>query len=109
MTNWLSTGTAFDGVIADNDESAIGAIQALKAGVAMDAVVVAASTPPRMRLPRCRRENSTCRCSRTLLRRGPVLVDAAVKLAKGEAVEQQVWVPFELVTPANINDYLKKN
>ena len=26
-------------------------------------------------------------------------VDAAVKLAKGEAVEQKVWVPFELVTP----------
>ena len=31
MTNWLSTGTAFDGVIANNDESAIGAIQAMKA------------------------------------------------------------------------------
>jgi ABC-type sugar transport system substrate-binding protein len=36
-------------------------------------------------------------------------VDAAVKLAKGEAVDKEVWVPFELVTPANINDYLKKN
>jgi ABC-type sugar transport system substrate-binding protein len=36
-------------------------------------------------------------------------VDAAVKLAKGEAVEKAVWVPFELVTPGNINDYLKKN
>ena len=36
-------------------------------------------------------------------------VDAAVKLAKGEAVEQKVWVPFELVTPANIDDYLQKN
>ena len=31
MTNWLSTGKKFDGVIANNDESAIGAIQALKA------------------------------------------------------------------------------
>jgi ABC-type sugar transport system substrate-binding protein len=31
MTNWLSTNTPFDGVIANNDESAIGAIQALKA------------------------------------------------------------------------------
>jgi inositol transport system substrate-binding protein len=31
MTNWLSTGAAFDGVIANNDEMAIGAIQAMKA------------------------------------------------------------------------------
>ncbi|TIL80449.1 MAG: rhizopine-binding protein, partial [Mesorhizobium sp.] len=31
MTNWLSTGAPFDGVIANNDESAIGAIQAMKA------------------------------------------------------------------------------
>ena len=31
MTNWLSTGTAFDGVIANNDEMAIGAISAIEA------------------------------------------------------------------------------
>jgi inositol transport system substrate-binding protein len=36
-------------------------------------------------------------------------LDAAVKLAKGEKVETKVWVPFELVTPANIDQYLKKN
>jgi ABC-type sugar transport system substrate-binding protein len=34
---------------------------------------------------------------------------AALSLAKGEAVDQTVWVPFELVTPANIGDYLAKN
>ena len=34
-------------------------------------------------------------------------VDAAVKLAKGEDVDQKVWVPFELVTPVNLNNYLK--
>jgi inositol transport system substrate-binding protein len=36
-------------------------------------------------------------------------LDAALKLAKGEAVEQKVWVPFELVTPENIGNYLAKN
>jgi inositol transport system substrate-binding protein len=36
-------------------------------------------------------------------------LDAAVKLAAGESVEQKVYVPFELVTPANIADYLSKN
>jgi inositol transport system substrate-binding protein len=40
---------------------------------------------------------------------GEGAVDAAVKLAKGEAVDQKVWIPFQLVTPANIGDFLKKN
>jgi inositol transport system substrate-binding protein len=36
-------------------------------------------------------------------------IDAAIRLAKGEKLGKVVWVPFELVTPANINNYLKKN
>jgi inositol transport system substrate-binding protein len=40
---------------------------------------------------------------------GAGALDAAIKLSKGEAVEQKVWVPFELVTPANVADYLAKN
>ncbi len=41
MTNWLSSGEPFDAVISNNDEMAIGAIQAMKAaGIDMDDVVV---------------------------------------------------------------------
>ncbi|WP_420011426.1 substrate-binding domain-containing protein [Tateyamaria sp.] len=41
MTNWISSGEDFDAVFANNDEMAIGAIQAMKAsGISMDAVQV---------------------------------------------------------------------
>ncbi len=40
---------------------------------------------------------------------GAGALDAALKLAKGEAVEQKVYIPFQLVTPANIDEFLKKN
>jgi len=41
MTNWLSSGESFDAVIANNDESAIGAIQAMKAaGLDMKVIIV---------------------------------------------------------------------
>ena len=67
MTNWLSTGAAFDGVIANNDESAIGAIQAMKAaGLDMGET----RRRRRRRHPgracrRCRRATSTSPSSRT--------------------------------------------
>jgi inositol transport system substrate-binding protein len=34
---------------------------------------------------------------------------AALSLAKGEAVEQKVYVPFQLVTPANVADFMTAN
>jgi ribose transport system substrate-binding protein/inositol transport system substrate-binding protein len=36
-------------------------------------------------------------------------VDSAVALARGKAIDKQVWVPFELVTPKNMADYTNKN
>lgn len=36
-------------------------------------------------------------------------MDAALKLAKGETIDKKVFVPFELVTPANLKDYQAKN
>jgi inositol transport system substrate-binding protein len=40
---------------------------------------------------------------------GSGAVDAALRLAKGEDLGNAVWVPFELVTPANIDNYIGKN
>lgn len=36
-------------------------------------------------------------------------VDAAVALAQGKGVDREVWVPFELVTPQNMDRYSQKN
>ena len=110
MTNWLSTGAAFDGVIANNDESAIGAIQAMKAaGIDMNSVIVGGVDATQDALAAMQAGELDVTVFQNAAAQGSGSVDAAVKLAKGEAVEQAVWVPFELVTPANINDYLQKN
>ena len=110
MTNWLSTGTAFDGVIANNDEMAIGAIQAMKAaGIDMASVVVGGVDATQDALAAMQAGDLDVTVFQNAAAQGSGALDAAVKLAKGEAVEQKVWVPFELVTPANIGDYLKKN
>jgi inositol transport system substrate-binding protein len=110
MTNWLSTGTAFDAVIANNDESAIGAIQAMKAaGIDMATVIVGGVDATQDALAAMQAGDLDVTVFQNAAAQGSGSLDAAVKLAKGEAVEQKVWVPFELVTPANIDSYLQKN
>ncbi|GHC59343.1 sugar ABC transporter substrate-binding protein [Neogemmobacter tilapiae] len=110
MTNWLSSGTAFDGVIANNDEMAIGAIQAMKAaGLDMGTIVVGGVDATQDALAAMQAGDLDATVFQNAAGQGAGALDAAVKLAKGEAVEQKVYIPFELVTPANIDNYLSKN
>ncbi len=110
MTNWLSTGAAFDGVIANNDEMALGALQAIKAaGIDMGSVLVSGVDATQDALASMQAGELDITVFQNAAAQGGGALDAAVKLAAGEAVEQKVYVPFELVTPANIGDYLAKN
>ena len=110
MTNWLSTGAAFDGVIANNDEMAIGAIQAMKAaGIDMATVQVGGVDATQDALAAMQAGELDVTVFQNAAAQGSGALDAATKLAKGEAVDQKVYVPFELVTPANVADYAKKN
>jgi inositol transport system substrate-binding protein len=110
MTNWLSTGAAFDGVLANNDEMALGAIQAIKAaGIDMGAVIVSGVDATQDALASMQAGELDITVFQNAAAQGGGALDAAVRLAAGEAVEQKVYVPFELVTPANMADYLSKN
>ena len=110
MTNWLSTGAAFDGVLANNDEMAIGAIQAMKAaGIDMGSVIVSGVDATQDALAAMQAGDLDITVFQNAAAQGSGALNAAVALAKGEAVDQKVYIPFELVTPANMADYMAKN
>ena len=110
MTNWLSTGAPFDALISNNDEMAIGAIQAMKAsGIKMDEVIVAGIDATQDALAAMQAGDLDVTVFQDAAGQGSGSLDAALKLAKGEDVEQKVYIPFQLVTPANIDQFLKKN
>lgn len=106
MTNWIAAGIQFDAVIANNDEMAIGAIQALKAsGRSMDDVVIAGIDATTDALAAMKAGELDVTVFQSADGQGRGAVDAAVKLINGQSVDRKVWVPFELVTPANLSDY----
>jgi inositol transport system substrate-binding protein len=110
MTNWLSAGVEFDAVIANNDEMAIGAIQAMKAaGIDMADVVVGGVDATSDALAAMQAGDLDVTVFQDAAGQGGGAVRTALALVAGEDVDQKVFIPFKLVTPANIGDFLGGN
>ncbi|PDT13903.1 rhizopine-binding protein [Rhizobium sp. J15] len=110
MQEWLSADVKFDAVIANNDEMALGAIRAMKkAGMPMKDVVVAGVDATDDALAAMVAGDLDVTILQSAVGQGAAAVEAAVKLVKKEKVPRENNVPFELVTPENIAQYLPKS
>lgn len=108
MTNWLSAGLRPQAVVANDDEMAIGAIQSLKQAHLLARTIVAGidATPDGLAAMKAGELGVTVFQNAAAQGRGAV--DAALELARGGKVPSFVWVPFELVTRANLANYLER-
>jgi inositol transport system substrate-binding protein len=110
MTNWLSKGMQFDAVVSNNDEMAIGALQAMKsAGVDTKKAVVGGIDATQDALASMKAGDLKVTVFQDAAGQGKGAVDAALALAAGKPVEKKVYIPFQLVTPANMDQFMKKN
>ena len=109
VSNWISAGLKFDAIVSNNDEMAIGAIQSLKTAKMLDKVIVAGVDATTDALAAMQAGELEVTVFQNAAAQGQGAVDTALKIAKGEKVPSMVWIPFELVTPANIKNYLQKN
>ena len=106
MTNWISSGEPFDAVFGNNDEMAIGAIQAMKAaGIDMDDVVVGGVDATSDALVSMAAGEMDVTVFQDLAGQGAGSIDTALALIAGEAVDKTVFIPFKLVTPENLADF----
>jgi inositol transport system substrate-binding protein len=106
MENWLASGDQIDAVASNNDEMAIGAIQAIEAAGKLGEIIVGGVDAS----PDALQEMDKGRLDVTVFQnakgQGEGGIKVAIALAKGETVEQFTWIPFELVTPENYKDYM---
>ncbi|MBP8214328.1 MAG: sugar ABC transporter substrate-binding protein [Propionivibrio sp.] len=109
MTNWISSGMKFEAVVSNNDEMALGAIQALKASKMLDKTIVAGIDATQDALASMKAGELKVTVFQNAAGQGQGAVDTALKIIKGEKVPPMVWIPFELVTPANLSQYMSKN
>lgn len=105
MENWIQSGDQIDVVCANNDEMALGAIQALKNANLLDQVLVGGVDATADALTAMAAGELEVTVFQDASGQGGGGVDAAVKLINGESVEDYVDVPYVLVTPDNMADF----
>ena len=102
-SNWLLAGTAFNAIVANNDEMAIGAAMALQqAGTAKGEIASVGIDGLPDGLAAIKRGLLAGSVFQDPKAQATQAVQAAVRMIKGEQVDAQVWVPFELITPEQV-------
>ena len=103
--NWIQSGDQIDIICANNDEMALGAIQALKQAGKLDQVLVGgvdATADALIAMEAGELEVTVFQDAKGL---GAGGVDAIVTISNGDTVPSYVDVPYQLVTPENMADF----
>lgn len=111
MENWLQSGVKFDIVCANNDEMALGAINALKAAgkkLGAGGILVGGVDATADALASLEAGELATTVFQDAGGQGGGGVKAAIDLINGKTVEDYVDVPYQLVTLDNINDFKGK-
>ena len=109
MSNWLSAGTDFNAVISNNDEMALGAIQAMKsAGGMKKGVVVAGIDATQDAMAAMAAGELAVTVFQDANAQGVGAIDTVLNIARGKPVEKKIFTTLELVTPKNMAQHTKK-
>ncbi|WGT25355.1 sugar ABC transporter substrate-binding protein [Pseudomonas marginalis] len=103
VNDWLTQGREFNAVLANNDEMAIGASMALKsAGKEKGSVLIAGVDGTPDGLNAITKGDMAASAFQDAKGQAVGSVEAARKMARKEPVEQNVIIPFQLITPENV-------
>ncbi|MCD5986344.1 MULTISPECIES: sugar ABC transporter substrate-binding protein [Pseudomonas] len=106
VNDWLTQGREFDAVLANNDEMAIGAAMALKsAGTKPGSVLIAGVDGTPDGLNAISKGEMAVSVFQDAKGQGVGSLEAARRMAKKETIEQNIVIPFKLITPDNVKDF----
>jgi ABC-type sugar transport system substrate-binding protein len=108
MQTFLGTGKTFDCVICNNDEMALGVVEALKAaGVDLATTPVVGIDATDMACESVKNGEMAMTVFQDAAGQGAACIDFAVKAANGELTDLFGWVPFQPVTIDNVDDFMQ--
>ncbi len=103
--NWLTAyGDELDAILANNDEMALGAVQALQSAGREDVLVMGVDAIPDA-LEAVKGGTMAATVLQDLSGQGNTGAEVAHKAATGESVEQVTWIDFVPVTADNVDEF----
>ncbi|MCZ4060787.1 sugar ABC transporter substrate-binding protein [Pantoea sp. LMR881] len=107
VSNWMTAGDDIQAIASNNDEMAIGALQAL--GKNPNKILIAGvdGTPDALQMLKNGKIVATV--FQDAKGQGEGAVQTAVKLAKGEKVQKVVDIPYQLITKDNMEQFVNRN
>ncbi len=109
MENWIQAyGGKIQAVFAQNDEMGMGALLALEHAKLKDKVLVVSVDAIADALEAVKNGRLDATVFQDAKAQGGTAVEIAVKIARGQAYEKQVLIPFQLVTRENVARYLSR-
>ena len=111
MENWLASGQEINGVASNNDEMALGALQAIKAAGKLDKIPVGGTDASHDALESMDKGELYDTVFQDPVAQGEESVNAAYLLAKKQnnpkVVDGKIWIPYQRVTKENYKSFLK--
>jgi inositol transport system substrate-binding protein len=111
MENWLASGQEIDGVASNNDEMALGALQAIKAAGKLGKICVGGTDGSRDALASMDKGELNNTVFQDPVGQGQEAVNAAYLLVKKESnpkvVDGNIWIPYQPVTKENFKSFMK--
>ena len=103
--DWLNRfGQELSAIASNNDDMALGAIQALKDAGREDVLIIGVDATPDG-LAALEAGDLDATVFQDAAGQGGGGIQVAIKAASGESVEKETWIPFKLVTPENLSSF----
>src|ERR1700736_3593346 len=111
MENWLASGQQIDGVASNNDEMALGALQAIKAAKKLGKIPVGGTDGSHDALEAMDKGDLNNTVFQDPVAQGEEAVNVAYLMAKHEpnpkVVDSNVWIPYQKITKENYKSFMK--
>ncbi len=111
MENWLASGQEIDGVASNNDEMALGALQAIKAAGKLGKIPVGGTDGSRDALASMSKGELNNTVFQDPVGQGEEAVNAAYLLVKKEpnpkVVDGNIWIAYQPINKENYKSFMK--
>lgn len=103
--DWLGRYDDIDAILCEDDEMALGALEACKGAGREDILIVGVDATPNA-MQSVKEGGMAATVLQDAQEQAETTMEVAYKIATGEEVEKEYIVPFQLITSDNVDDYL---